>query len=51
MKLPSNPLVHEIFTWVWLHELAERLGRGGDAGDVPDEVWDDVAGPVSTPCG
>ena len=32
MKLPPNPLVHELFTWVWLHDLASRLGRHGHAG-------------------
>ena len=42
--LPANPLVHEIFTWVWLHDVADRLGRPVTLGDVPDEVWDSVAG-------
>ena len=27
MRLPPNPLVHEIGTWVWLHDLRTRLGR------------------------
>ena len=26
MKLPANPLVHEIFTWVWLHDLSVVAG-------------------------
>ncbi len=44
MKLPPNPLVHEIGTWVWLRDLTARLGRPVTLGDVPDDVWDDVAG-------
>jgi glycosidase len=44
VKLPSNPLVHEIFTWVWLQEVGRRIGRTVGLGDVPDDVWDDVAG-------
>ena len=45
MGLPANPLVHEIGTWVWLTDLASRLGRPVTLADVPDDVWDDVAGP------
>jgi hypothetical protein len=44
VKLVANPLVHEIFTWVWLHDLAERAGRAVTLADVPDDVWDGVAG-------
>jgi glycosidase len=44
MRLPPHPLVHEIFTWVWLHDLSVRAGRPVTLADVPDEVWDDVAG-------
>jgi hypothetical protein len=40
-----NPLVHEIFTWVWLRGLSDRLGRTVTLADVPAETWDDVAGP------
>lgn len=42
---PSHPVVHEIFTWVWLADLGRQLGRPVTLGDVPDEVWDDVARP------
>jgi hypothetical protein len=45
MRLPVNPLVHEIFTWVWLHDLGARLGRPVTLGDVPGELWDEVTGP------
>src|SRR5215216_2000160 len=44
VKLPANPVVHEIGTWVWLHDLSDRLGRAVTLADVPDDVWDDVAG-------
>ena len=35
MKLPPNPLVHEIGTWVWLRDLTTRLGRPVTLADVP----------------
>jgi hypothetical protein len=43
--MPENPLVHEINTWVWLADLSARYGRRVTLADVPDNVWDDVAGP------
>jgi glycosidase len=42
---PEHPAVHEVFTWVWLEELGERVGRPVTLADVPPEVWDDVARP------
>jgi hypothetical protein len=45
MKLPANPLVHEVFTWVWLQELSVAGGREVTLGDVPDAAWDRLAGP------
>jgi hypothetical protein len=42
---PGSPVVHEIFTWVWLAELGTRAGREITLADVPEEVWDDVARP------
>jgi hypothetical protein len=44
---PAHPVVHEIFTWVWLAELGARRqrARAMTLADVPDEVWDDVARP------
>ncbi|MEV4346384.1 alpha-amylase [Actinoplanes sp. NPDC049596] len=35
--------VYEIFTWPWLTGLAQRLGRPVTLGDMPGEVWDEVA--------
>ena len=43
VKLPANPLVHEIFTWVWLADLSARAGARVTLADVPAAVWDDVA--------
>ncbi|MEV6167443.1 alpha-amylase [Streptomyces sp. NPDC051954] len=38
-------VIHEINTLVWLGELSERHGRRVTLGDVPGEVWDEVARP------
>jgi hypothetical protein len=40
---PAHPVVHEIFTWVWLADLEKRYGRAITLTDVPREVWDDIA--------
>jgi hypothetical protein len=42
---PKHPVVHELFTWVWLTDLEKRYGRPLTLGDLPAEVWDDVARP------
>jgi hypothetical protein len=42
---PAHPVVHEVFTWVWLTELTATLGRRVTLADVPADVWDDVARP------
>jgi hypothetical protein len=42
---PANPVVLEIFTWVWLADLATAYGRPITLAEVPDAVWDDVARP------
>ncbi|MFJ8109281.1 alpha-amylase family glycosyl hydrolase [Streptomyces sp. NPDC096132] len=38
-------VIHEINTLVWLGELSRRYGRRVTLGDVPGEVWDEVARP------
>jgi len=38
-------VIYEINTLVWLGELSERYGRRVTLGDVPEEVWDEVARP------
>jgi hypothetical protein len=42
---PNDPVVHEIFAWVWLADLRHQFGRQVTLADVPDEVWDDMARP------
>lgn len=44
MRLPAHPLVHEVFTWVWLAELSVAAGRHVTLADVPAAAWDRVAG-------
>ncbi len=41
---PKRPVIYEISTWVWLHELGRRLGRPVTLGSVPDETWDAIGG-------
>jgi hypothetical protein len=36
-------VVHEVFTWVWLHELSERYQRAVTLADVPPAEWDEIA--------
>src|SRR2546426_9092600 len=38
-------VIYEINTLVWLGELSGRYGRRVTLGDVPAEVWDEVARP------
>ena len=40
---PRHPVLYEINTWVWLHELSQRAGRPVDLGSVPAGEWDDLA--------
>jgi hypothetical protein len=42
-KLPKNPVIYEINTWVWLHEIRERLNLPVTLAEVPDEIWDGIA--------
>jgi len=37
---PRQPVIYEINTWVWLHELSQRLGRAVTLGTVPAGIWD-----------
>lgn len=36
---PEQPVIYEVNTWVWLHELGRRLD------DVPGHAWDELALP------
>src|SRR5512139_817187 len=44
MTWPKRPVIYEINTWVWLHELARRLGHPVTLGSVPTEAWDALGG-------
>ncbi|MGD0962950.1 MAG: alpha-amylase family glycosyl hydrolase [Candidatus Acidiferrales bacterium] len=43
ITLRPHPHLYEINTWVWLEQLAARLGRATRLGDVPDAEWDALA--------
>jgi len=40
---PSNPLIYEINTWVWLHDLSLQEKRTVTLSSVPSKVWDELA--------
>ena len=40
---PRRPIIYEINTWVWLHELSGEARRPVTLGDVPGKAWDDLA--------
>jgi DNA-binding response OmpR family regulator len=40
---PKNPIIYEINTWVWLHELTRKYGRAIRLGNVPAKEWDGIA--------
>jgi hypothetical protein len=37
---PSHPVIYEINTWVWLHELSRRYQTPITLATVPDAEWD-----------
>jgi hypothetical protein len=45
MRLPPRPTVYEINAAVWLERLGRERGRPLQLGEVPNEIWDSVAGP------
>ncbi|WP_433271083.1 alpha-amylase [Actinosynnema sp. CS-041913] len=42
---PTQPVVHEVNTAVWLTDLTRELDRPVTLGDVPGEAWDAVTRP------
>jgi hypothetical protein len=40
---PSNPVIYEMNTWVWLNELTQRYGRPVNLATVPKQEWDGLA--------
>jgi glycosidase len=41
-KWPSHPVIYEINTWVWLHELSRRYQTPITLANVPDAEWDAI---------
>jgi hypothetical protein len=42
-RWPRRPIVYEINTWVWLHDLNEHSRRTITLANVPIKVWDALA--------
>lgn len=40
---PKYPILYEINTWVWLHELSQKYKRPIHLGNVPAKEWDAIA--------
>jgi glycosidase len=38
----SQPIIHEVNTWVWLDELTRACGQHVDLHNVPETAWDDI---------
>ena len=41
--LPRHPVIYEINTWAWLHDLRRKHGKPIDLGTVPAPEWDSIA--------
>jgi hypothetical protein len=39
----KNPIVYEINTWVWLHELSQKNKRRMTLATVPEKEWNSIA--------
>lgn len=42
-KRPRNPIIYEINTRVWLHELSQTYGENLTLGTIPSGEWDSIA--------
>src|SRR5512134_1839807 len=40
---PSNPVIYEINTWVWLNELSRKYRQAVNLATVPKQEWDAIA--------
>jgi hypothetical protein len=40
---PKHPIIYEINTWVWLHELSQRYHTAITLGSVPSQEWEAIA--------
>ena len=45
MPWPKRPVIYEINTWTWLHELSQRDDRIVTLGSIPAGEWDGIACP------
>lgn len=43
MSLPPSPVIYEVNAWVWLDEVARRLGSRVTLATVPESEWDSLA--------
>ena len=43
VPLPKNPVIYEINTWVWIHELCRRYRKTVTLATVPAKEWNDLA--------
>lgn len=46
MNLPSflqNPIIYEINTWIWLHEMSDKYRQEITLANIPADEWDDLA--------
>ena len=41
-SLPKHPVIYEINTWVWLHELSVKYNALITLNSVPEEEWDAI---------
>jgi len=39
----KHPVIYEINTWVWLHELGQKYRKSVDLSTVPEQEWDAIA--------
>jgi len=42
-KWPERPVIYEINTWVWLHDLSSKYNSMITLGSVPSQEWDVIA--------
>ncbi|HLE50739.1 MAG TPA: alpha-amylase family glycosyl hydrolase, partial [Anaerolineales bacterium] len=40
---PKQPILYEINTWAWLHELSQVYQHPVTLGDIPPQEWDEIA--------
>ena len=40
---PTHPVIYEINTWTWLHDLGRKYATTPDLATVPAEEWDAIA--------